>query len=171
MRSEWPQVARHLLVAVSTYGNELSGLGLSSATHARIAEAFRTISAVYEVRAGESRVNACVADGENRATFLDSLFQHPIPFGDSTLFETIVRYWADEPGRWERAANLLDFFVHLDWSVIRRKVYESSPVLAMRRDRELCRRCFQMAEDRIRAMCPPEYYSYLVDNIVGRHKD
>ena len=173
-REEWPQTGRQLLVVLAGRVDRLTSLGFYEPTLNRIAEAFQTLTSTYQRDPRSSRVArsdfevvCCIADGDNRGDFVDSLWRNPLPYRSSTLFNILMHEWIHSVDCWERSATLLDLLIQVDWSIIRREVFLAPEIVALRRDRELCRQHFALAKDHIRAICPTQYYDYLVEAIAG----
>jgi hypothetical protein len=167
MRQEWPQVAWMSLLVIESRQEELSTLGIYQLTVERIAEVFAAVNRVFGVRPDVKDPWAAVVGGEGRVVLIDSIFKFNMPCRDSTLFETVMGRWSCEADRWQSSATFLDLFMHMDWSPAGRlkKVFASPLVVALRRNRDLLCRHWELAGREIKRLCPPEYCDYL-SNVV-----
>lgn len=179
----WPLVANSLLIGIAGWQERLTIHNVLAPTLERIRAAFRIITSSYEVNvqlANSETINhcvdhgydrqcsvivQCVVDGPERAQLVNSLFQHQVPYKESSLFDSIIVDWMSPSDCWERSAHLLDLIVHVDWDIFRKDVYSSEVLVRLRRDRETCRRHFVAASPHIQELCPAAYYEYVASII------
>jgi len=99
--------------------------------------------------------------------FLDALHSRGIPYGETTLFESLVSDWVNAFANAQSSVGVLSFFMRLRLWPGNQRLFRDNWVLGLAFDPALCSRHWALAEEAIVGRCPLWYVELMKQHMLG----